>query len=149
MTQQLKNWLSEAQERMRRYADLKRREREFKVGEYVYLKLKPYKQPSLRKSKVWKLTPRYYGPIQILKKVGEVAYELQLPATAKIHPVIHVSQLKKHAGSNARVVADLPEMEPQGLYLLIPLKVLETRMVKRNNVAARQWLVQWAHSPSE
>lgn len=85
----------------------------------------------------------------IIKRVGEVANELQLPTEARIHPVIHVSQLKKHVGPHARVVADLPPMDPQHQLLLIPLRVLETRIVKRNNSAAGQWLVEWAHTPRE
>lgn len=149
MTQQLKQLLLEAQERMKRQANKNRSERAFDVGDQVYLKLKPYKQLSMRKSKVWKLTPKYCGPFMIIKQVGEVAYELQLPAEARIHPVIHVSQLKKHVGPHARVVADLPPMDPQHQLLLVPLRVLETRIIKRNNSAAGQWLVEWADTPRE
>lgn len=149
VTKQLKRLLAQAQDMMRKFAYPKRRERQFQVGEYVYLKLKPYKQMSLRKSKVWKLTPRYCGPFMVSKRVGEVAYELQQPAGAKIHPVPHVSQLKKHIGPTNRVVAELPQMDPQGQFILVPVKVLDKRIMKRNNAAAGQWLVQWAHAPEE
>lgn len=131
VTQQLKRLLAQAQDMMRKFADPKRSERQFQVGEYVYLKLKPYKQLSLRKSKVWKLTPRYCGPFMVSKSVGEVAYELQQPA-----------------GAN-RVVAELPQMDPQGQFILVPVKMLDKRIMKRNNAAAGQWLVQWAHAPEE
>lgn len=119
------------------------------MGEYIYMKLKPYKQLSMRKSKVWKLTPRYCGPFMVSKRIGEVAYELQLPTGAKTHPVLHVSQLKKHIGPTNQVVAELPEMDPQGQFMLVPVKVLDKRIVKRNNAAAGQWLVQWAHALEE
>ena len=49
--------------------DRQRTERDFAVGEWVYLRLHPYKQKSLRQSKMGKFSPRYYGPFQILKKV--------------------------------------------------------------------------------
>lgn len=78
-----------------------------------------------------------------------MAYELQLHMEAKIHPVVHVSQLKKYVGPTARVAARIPEMDEQGQFLLVPVKVLDTRLIKRNNAAAGQWLVQWAHLPAE
>lgn len=148
-TQQLKKSLIEAQKRMKEYADAHRSERSFSVGDWVYLKLKPYKQLSLRKSQLWKLTSKYCGPYPVIKKVGEVAYELQLPSDAKIHPVFHVSLLKKHVGNKDKVSSTIPPMDPEGHFLLVPVKVLEKRMIKRNNAAVGQWLIQWAHLPVE
>lgn len=52
-------------------------------------------------------------------------------------------------GRNSHVVASLPPLDPQGQFLLIPVMVLATRFVKRNNVAVGQWLVQCAHSLEE
>jgi hypothetical protein len=66
-----------AQSRQKSYADHKRRELRFEVGDFVYLKVLPMR--GLRCFKVrGKLTPRFIGPFKILEKRGEVAYQLEL-----------------------------------------------------------------------
>ena len=53
----------------------------------------------VRFGKKGKLSPRYVGPYEILQRVGKVAYELKLPSKlASVHPLIHVSMLKKCIG---------------------------------------------------
>ena len=54
-------------------------ERGFELGDLVYLGLQPYMQSSLKKKGVEKLKPRFYGPYKVVRKVGEVAYELRIP----------------------------------------------------------------------
>ncbi|CAN1810938.1 Transposon Tf2-11 polyprotein [Linum perenne] len=92
---ELRNNLARAQNRQKQQADKNRSERSFQVGEKVYLKLHPYKQKSMAAGKHPKLAPRFYGPFLILKKLGEVAYELKLPPSAAIHPVPNVENLRK------------------------------------------------------
>ena len=91
----VKAYLLQAQHRMSRYANASRREVEFEVGQLVYLKLQPYRQKSLANRPFEKLAARFYGPFLIVERIGKVAYRLQLPPSAQIHSVFHVSQLKK------------------------------------------------------
>lgn len=76
---------------MKFFADKRRTEREFVVGDWVYLKLQPYRQTSLALRRNLKLSSKYYGPYLILEKVGLVAYKLALPMQSKINLVFHVS----------------------------------------------------------
>lgn len=85
--------LLRSQQLMKTKADTKRRDESFEVGDSVYLKLQPYRQKSLSKRPFEKLVARFYCPFTMFKKVGTVAYKLQLPDSNKVHPVIHVSQL--------------------------------------------------------
>jgi hypothetical protein len=111
-----------AQSRQKSYADKTRRELTFAVGDRVYLKVSP-----LRGTKRFlvkrKLAPRYMGPCQITKRIGSLAYQLALPETmAGVHPVFHVSQLKK---CEKEVEENQVFMEL--LDLQIPLSMLSTQ----------------------
>ncbi|PRQ49850.1 hypothetical protein RchiOBHm_Chr2g0126521 [Rosa chinensis] len=109
----LKQNLKKAQERMKHFYDKKHTERSFIVGDWVYLKLQPYRQHSVQRRLVHKLSAKYYGPFEIVQKIGSVAYKLNLPATSKIHPVFHVSLLKKKLGQHVVVKPHLPpEIDP-------------------------------------
>ena len=149
MNQILKDAIHTAQNRFKQFADRKRHEVSFAVGDYVYLKLQPYRQLSVAVRRHLKLAHKYYGPYKILERVGAVAYKLQLPADSQIHPVFHASLLKKKVGSDYRVTTFLPRLGPEGQFLVYPVKLLNKRMIKRNNAAVTQWLLQWSHSVPE
>ncbi|KAJ7299882.1 hypothetical protein O6H91_Y124500 [Diphasiastrum complanatum] len=100
--------MREAQQKMKYYADKLRSFREFHEGDYMYLRIQPYCQSVLKKTQSEKLCPRFYGPFQIVKCVGELAYELDLPIIIKMHNLFHVSLLKKHIGKDVQTVAELP-----------------------------------------
>ena len=92
---------------MKHHADKNRCERTFEVGDSVYLKLQPYIQSSVAPRSNQKLAYSFFGPFKILAKVGTVAYKLALPPECKKHPVVHVSQLKKHVPPAIQVSSDL------------------------------------------
>ncbi|GJR72277.1 hypothetical protein Tco_0084642 [Tanacetum coccineum] len=93
-----------ARDRQKSYANLKRKPMEFQVGDKVMLKVSPWKGV-VRFGKRGKLNPRYVGPFKVLKKVGAVAYKLELPQElSRVHNTFHVSNLKKCYSDDPLVV---------------------------------------------
>ena len=146
--QLLKFNLKKAQDRMKSQADRKRSEREFELGAWVYLKLQPYRQTTIRQGKQHKLSPKFFGPFQVIQRIGQVAYKLQLPASAQVHPVFHVSQLKP-CYSEAAIMGDFPQCDPDGLLAATPIKLLDRKMVKQGNRAAVYGLIQWSNGTAD
>jgi hypothetical protein len=91
----IKENLKLAQSRQESYADNRRRELRFQVGDIVYLKVSPMRE--LHRFKIrGKLAPRYIGPFKILEQRGELAYQLELPPQlSNVHDVFYVLQLRK------------------------------------------------------
>ncbi|GKB31446.1 hypothetical protein Tco_0870847, partial [Tanacetum coccineum] len=87
----LKFHLKRSQDRMRNQANKHRTDRQFKVDDWVYLKLQPHKKVSIRHGQQHKLSSKYYGPFKVAERIGEVAYRLKLPSSSQIHPVFHIS----------------------------------------------------------
>jgi hypothetical protein len=141
--------LHNSQNRMKKYADLKRSERTFEVGTWVYLRLQPYRQMSVTIRRSLKLSPRFYGPFQIIQKVGTVAYRLDLPTGSLVHPVFHVSQLKRKLGSSSIPIPVLPPVEKFGVFGPEPVEVLDRRSRKQNNHAVVDLLVRWQGQTAE
>jgi hypothetical protein len=77
----------------------------------VYLRLQPYKQVSIKRSGEEKLQPGFFGPYRITRKVGVVAYELEIPQGSKIHNVFHVSCLKRDIGQHITPLEILPPLD--------------------------------------
>ncbi|XP_069145886.1 uncharacterized protein [Solanum lycopersicum] len=100
------------------------------IDEIVYLKVSPMKEV-MRFGRKGKLRPRYVGPYEILQRVGEVAYELALPVELSfIHPVFHVSMLKKCLGDPASILpVEVLGVDEDLSYKEVPVEILE-RQVK-------------------
>jgi hypothetical protein len=81
--------------RRKSYADNRRRDLEFTVGDFVYLRVTPLRGVHRFRTK-GKHAPRYVGPFCILDRRGDVAYQLEQPESlGNVHDVFQVSQLKK------------------------------------------------------
>ncbi|KAK6121488.1 hypothetical protein DH2020_044767 [Rehmannia glutinosa] len=86
------------------YADKRRKDLEFEVGDFVFIKVSPMKG-IMRFGKKGKLSPRYVGPYMIVERIGKVAYKLELPQEmTTIHNVFHVSMLKKYIPDPSHVL---------------------------------------------
>ena len=96
--------LKTAFSRQRSYTDPKRKDVSFSPGDLVFLKVSPMKEV-MRFGKKGKLAPRYIGPFEIKSRVGKVAYRLVLPPElSRIHPVFHVSMLRKYISDPSHVL---------------------------------------------
>jgi hypothetical protein len=146
----LKDNLTMAQNHMKQQADQHRSERSFEVGDWVFLRLQPYKQMSLKKAKKDnKLSPKYYGPYKVLQKIGTMAYKLELPASSQVHPVFHVSCLKKVIGDKIPVQTILPELDEEGKIILEPKAITDTRIHQLRNRSISEYLIKWRKLPAE
>ncbi|TXG72940.1 hypothetical protein EZV62_001519 [Acer yangbiense] len=88
-------------------------------------------------------------PSSVLAKIRTVAYKLQLPHDSLIHPVFHVSQLKKKIEEPIVVSQDLPHTGSDSQILVYPIAILARKIIKRRNQVVVQFLVQWSNSKPE
>lgn len=141
--------LQHAQLRMRNQANLGRTDVQFNPGDWVLLKLQPYRQLTLARRSSFKLARRFFGPFQIQERVGVVAYRLQLPASPKIHNVFHVSRLKLYKGDLPTEMSSLPGEFIQDHPVLEPNAILRQRDVIKGGQIFSEVLVQWKDQPVE
>jgi hypothetical protein len=109
----------------------------------VFLHLQPYKQMSLKVEQCQKLAPKFYGPYTVLKRVGQVAYQLSLPSQSKLHPVFHVSCLKKVIATRCHIQTNLLELAEEGSIWLQPEAVLDQREHRLHQRTIKKVLVKW------
>lgn len=140
--------LQKYQTLMKRMADNHRRDLTFDVGDWVYVKLCPYRQTSLQHT-YSKLSKRFYGPFCILERIGAVAYRLQLPTTSKIHDVFLISLLKPHHGTDPTDSQALPPSSWDNHPVIHPLHILDWKLDDSVAPPIQFVLVQWHSSPPE
>jgi len=144
MLDKLKSNLIQAQQRMKHQADKKRREVEFQVGDWVYLKIQPYHLKSLAKKRNEKLGPRFYGPYKILERIGAIAYRLELPEHSQVHLVFHVCLLKKAVTDSAQPQPLPSELSEDWELQVQPQDVLQLRY---NAARQAELLIKWRGLP--
>ncbi|GKA63342.1 putative reverse transcriptase domain-containing protein [Tanacetum coccineum] len=130
--------LKVARDRQKSYADKRRKPLEFSVGDYVLLKVSPWKSV-VRFGKKGKLAPRFVGPFEIIEKVGPVAYKLDFPEELNgVHDTFYVSNLKKClADPTLQVPLDAIQVDAKLNFVEVPVEILEIKFkkLKRSRIA--------------
>jgi hypothetical protein len=141
---QIRRHLLTVQSRQKSYADQSRRAVQFEVGDRVFLKASPMR--GIQRFGVrGKLAPRFVGPFEIERRVGEVAYQLALPAHLQgIHNVFHVSNLRKYVPDSSHVVDhETLSLEPDLSFTEVPARILETAVKRLRNKEVALVKVLW------
>jgi len=126
---------------MKRQADKKRSERQFQVGDMVFVKIQPYIQSTLAPRSNQKLSYKYYGPFEVISKICTVAYKLLFPSSTTVHPVFHVSQLKAAVLPGTIVIPSLPSTTDISR---VPEEILQIRIVPSPSGSTEQVLIRWS-----
>ena len=123
-----------ANDRQKSYADMKRKDIRYEIGEKVFLKVSPWKKV-MRFGKKGKLNPRFIGPYEVIEKVGPVAYRLALPPELeKIHSVFHVSMLQRYRTDLSHVVSsETIELKSDLTYEEEPVEILAQEVKELRN----------------
>ncbi|WMV50062.1 hypothetical protein MTR67_043447, partial [Solanum verrucosum] len=132
------------QSRQNSYVNVRSKDLEFEVYDWVYLKISLMKSV-MRFGKKWNFSPQYVGPYQILRRVGKVAHELDLPSDlASVHPIFQVSLFKKCVVDPTSIVPleDLGVKENIS-YEKVPVEILDRQVMKLRNKEVASVKVLW------
>ncbi|KAA0060279.1 pol protein [Cucumis melo var. makuwa] len=143
--QKIRSRMHTAQSRQKSYADVRRKDLEFAVGDKVFLKVAPMRGV-LRFERRGKLSPRFIGPFEILERIGPVAYRLALPPSlSTVHDVFHVSMLRKYVPDPSHVVDYEPlEIDENLSYAEQPVDPLSVDSIEgHNQVSGKGFSYYW------
>jgi hypothetical protein len=141
-----KEQLSKAHEHQALYANKYRRDEVFQEGDQVLLSTVNLHLASQAKQPTRKFLPRFVGPYRIMKQISPVAYELELPATWRIHPVFYISLLKRHTKSDTFKDRQEPPPDPVLVEDHAEYEV-EKVLDKRKRYNRTEYLVKWQGYP--
>ena len=147
----IRSRLKAAQDRQKSYADLKRKDIEFEVGDKVFLKIYSLKG-IVRFGKRGKLSPRFIGPYEVIERIGPVAYRLALPPElSQVHNVFHVSMLRRYRSDPSHILQKQPiELKEDLTYEEKPIGILaRDEKVLRNKVIPLVKVLWSNHSREE
>jgi len=144
-----KDTLTAAQDRQAKYADQHRRDDQFYFGEQVLLSTAHFAPPTEKQRPLRKLQPKFIGPYEIVKIISPTAYKLQLPSTLRVHPVFHISLLKRYKTSSPEFPREKCPPPPP---VAIPGQEepefeVEAILDKRLYYGRPQYLVKWKGYP--
>ena len=142
--------LKVANDRQKSYADMKRKDIRYEIGEKVFLKVSPWKKV-MRFGKKGKLNPRFIGPYEVIEKVGPLAYRLALPPELeKIHSVFRVSMLRRYRSDPSHIVSmETIELRPDLTYKEEPVEILAQKVKELRNKKIPLVKVLWRNHKTE
>ncbi|KAK1609036.1 hypothetical protein QYE76_032709 [Lolium multiflorum] len=147
----IREYLKTAQSRQKSYADKRRREMTFEIGDFVYLKVSPLKGMQRFQLK-GKLAPRYVGPFKVLSRRGEVSYQLELPEEmAAVHNVFHISLLRKclEVPEKTEVFKNIDhrsvDINTDLTYREVPIRILEEAYRTTRTRSIKFLKIQWSN----
>nr|CAN75615.1 hypothetical protein VITISV_010163 [Vitis vinifera] len=143
----IKERLKAAQSRQKSYADNRRRDFEFEVGDHVFLKVSPMKS-IMRFGRKGKLSPRSVGPFEVLERVGTLAYKVALPPSlSKIQNVFHVLTSRKYIYEYPSHVVELEpiQISEDLTYEEVPIQIVDVMDKVLRHVVVKLVKVQWSN----